>query len=68
MSGGGYAVVAAIALERRKEICKALMDRGIEVEGLPRHGGKDGSGGLGAAMGRHLEETLERGRAGRERR
>ena len=60
--GQTYQEVERIPAGQTRQIAQALMKRGIEVHGLPRHGGKDEGGGFTAALGRAISEELTKER------
>ena len=62
-----YATRIQIPVTERQRIIDELVERGIEVQGTPRHGGsKDDSAGFGAALNSlinaELSKIVERGR------
>ena len=58
----GETIVAKIPTGDRAAIVEALVERGIEVEGLPQHHGQTG-GGFAAALSATIDEELERQRS-----
>ena len=58
----GETIVAKIPTGDRAAIVEALVERGIEVEGLPQHHGQTG-GGFAAALSVTIDEELERQRS-----
>ena len=58
----GGTVVAKIPTRDRAAIVKALVEKRIEVEGLPQHQGRTG-GGFAAALATTIDEELERQRS-----
>ena len=65
-SGNNYTPVEEIPIRDRQRIIKALIDRRIEVQGMPTHGGslrQGGSGGFVVAMNSLIDEELAKSRA-----